>query len=94
MDKRVNQKLLDRLMDLQDTCLGYRDDRDEPKEYANYKTNEDLLHEAEYILGTYYEGGHMNEELKYECPKAWYSDTSRLKRLINTLKKEIAKETQ
>lgn len=90
----LNQKLLARLMECQDMALGYRDDRDCPKEYANYESNDDLLHEAEYILGTYFEGsgGHDNSTiLREEDPKAWRSEVSKVKRLIASVKKEMEK---
>ena len=84
----INQKLLERLMDCQDMALGFRDDRDCPEEYANYESNDDLLHEAEYLLSTYYEYGHNNCELHEEHANLWWNETAKLKRLINAIKKE------
>ncbi len=80
---------LDKLMELQDMALGYRDDRDSIEDYNNYKTNADLLKEAKYILSTYFEFGHANNEiLKEESPKVWRSDVAKLKRFIARIEKE------
>lgn len=79
---------LNKLMELQDMALGYRDDRDEPTEFAKYKTTADLLKEAKYLLSTYFEWGHMNEALKEEEPKIWRSHVAKLKRFIARLEKE------
>lgn len=79
---------LNKLMELQDMALGYRDDRDEPTEFAKYKTTADLLKEAKYLLSTYFEWGHVNEALKEEEPKVWRSEVAKLKRFIARLEKE------
>lgn len=82
------ERNLEKLMELQDMALGYRDDRDEPTEFAKYKTNADILKEAKYLLSTYSEWGHVNEALKEESPKIWRSDVAKLKRFIARLEKE------
>lgn len=82
------ERNLAKLMDLQEMALGYRDDRDSIEDYNNYKTNDDILNEANYILSTYYELGHTNNEiLKEESPKKWRSDVAKLKRFIARLEK-------
>lgn len=81
---------LDKLMELQDMALGYRDDRDSIEDYKNYRTTADLLKEAKYLLSTYYEWGHVNCEIKDESPKVWRSDVAKLKRFIARLEKEEA----
>jgi hypothetical protein len=88
----INQKLLARLMDCQEDAHGYRDDRDCPEEYAKYQTNADILREAEYTLGTYFEDGNMNCDLKEENYSLWRNQVARIKRLIEATKKEIEKE--
>lgn len=83
------ERNLEKLMDLQEMALGYRDDRDSIEDYNNYRTNDDILNEAKYILSTYYELGHSNnEDLKEEYPKKWRSDVAKLKRFITRLEKE------
>ena len=83
------ERNLDKLMDLQDMALGYRDDRDSIEDYKNYRTTADLLKEAKYLLSTYYESGHANcEILKDESPNVWRSDVAKLKRFIVRLEKE------
>lgn len=42
----------------------------------------DMVAECDYILSTYYEPGHANEEMKHEDYKAWKSDTGKLQRFI------------
>lgn len=84
----MNKKALDKLMELQEMALGYRDDRDALEEFAEYKTNADILKEAKYLLSTYFEWGHVNETLKEEEPKIWRSDVAKLKRFIARLEKE------
>jgi hypothetical protein len=89
-----NPKLLARLMDCQDMAYGERDDAlQTPEQFAHeYRTNEDILSAAEDIFSSYFEDGHMNCDLKEECPSAWRNQTARIKRLIAATKKEIAKE--
>lgn len=85
------ERNLDKLMDLQDMALGYRDDRDSIEDYKNYHTNTDLLKEAKYMLSTYYEWGHANcEALKDESPNVWRSNVAKLKRFIARLEKKEA----
>lgn len=81
------ERNLAKLMDLQEMALGYRDDRDSIEDYKNYRTNDDILNEAKYILSTYYELGHSNNEIKSESPKNWRSDVAKLKRFIARLDK-------
>ena len=81
------ERNLEKLMDLQEMALGYRDDRDSIEDYKNYRTNDDILNEAKYILSTYYEFGHANNEIKEESPKKWRSDVAKLKRFIARLEK-------
>lgn len=50
----------------------------------------DMVAEVDYILSTYYEWGHVNEELKEENPKLWHSETGKLKRFIDAYKPFIA----
>ena len=78
---------LEKLMELQEMALGYRDDRDSIEDYNNYKTNDDILNEANYILSIYYELGHANNEIKEESPKNWRRDVTKLKRFIARLEK-------
>lgn len=46
----------------------------------------DMIAEADYVLSTYYENGHVNNDLRFseeeEERKAWRSDTGKLKRFI------------
>lgn len=42
----------------------------------------DMVNECAYILSTYKEIGHANEELKYEDYKTWKSETGMLERFI------------
>lgn len=50
----------------------------------------DMVAECDYILSTYYEYGHVNEEMRHsyypEERKAWLSETGKLKRFINAYK--------
>ena len=50
-------------------------------------TLRDMVAEADYHLGTYYEDGHCNEELRRSDDpnerKMWASDVGKLKRFIN-----------
>lgn len=46
----------------------------------------DMVAEADYVLSTYNEVGHCNQELKEEDPKEWRSMVGRLKRFINAYK--------
>ena len=46
----------------------------------------DMVAECDYVLSTYYEAGHSNEEMRHnhdedEC-KTWHSDVGRLRRFI------------
>lgn len=47
----------------------------------------DMVAECDYVLSTYYEVGHCNEELRHsEEPderKVWYSETGKLRRFID-----------
>jgi hypothetical protein len=42
----------------------------------------DMVAEADYQLSTFYEIDHYNYNLKYDDPKAWKNETSRLKKFI------------
>ena len=42
----------------------------------------DMVAEADYVLSTFYENGHANNELKYEDPTEWRSIVGRLQRFI------------
>ena len=42
----------------------------------------DMVAECDYVLSTYYEYGHANEEMKQECYKTWKSETGKLQRFI------------
>ena len=48
----------------------------------------DMVAECDYQLSTYYEYGHLNEELRHsdnkEERKMWISETGKLKRFIKT----------
>lgn len=63
------------------------------KEYYNVKDGisvDWMLKEAEYWLSCYYESGHVRCDDRYfdkESYKIWLSETGKLKRLIETLKK-------
>lgn len=49
-------------------------------------TLRDMVAECDYILSTYYEGGHCNEELRHldaDCRKTWRQETGFLKRFID-----------
>lgn len=46
----------------------------------------DMVNECAYILSTYKEKGHANEELKREDCKAWKSETGMLERFIERYK--------
>lgn len=44
----------------------------------------DMVAECDYVLGTYYESGHVNcDELKYDDYKTWKSETGKLRRFID-----------
>ena len=47
----------------------------------------DMVAECDYILSTYYEQGHLNEEMRNSDDanerKMWRSDTGKLRRFIN-----------
>lgn len=90
MEKRINQidpKVLERYNRLHDECMGWTETDEEIAEH--YKTNADLAKEArDYMLDSFYEGGHMNCELQYECPKEYRSLVGKLKRFINRYGKE------
>lgn len=50
----------------------------------------DMVSECSYVLGTYYEEGHSNEELRHIGEKKmWLSETGKLKRFIKTYEKFI-----
>lgn len=50
----------------------------------------DMVSECAYVLGTYYEVGHCNEELRHVGEyKTWLSVTGKLKRFIKTYEKFI-----
>lgn len=46
----------------------------------------DMVAECDYVLSTYYEGGHCNEEMRHsydeDTRKTWRSDVGRLTRFI------------
>lgn len=46
----------------------------------------DMVAEMDYVLSTYYESGHCNNEMRYsdnpDERKAWRNDTARIKRFI------------
>lgn len=47
----------------------------------------DMVAECDYILSTYYEEGHANEELRHIGErKMWVSETGKLKRFIEAYK--------
>lgn len=50
----------------------------------------DMVAECDYVLSCYYEGGHMNAELRYSDEpaerKMWASETGKLKRFIEAYK--------
>jgi hypothetical protein len=46
----------------------------------------EMVYECEYLLSTYYEGGHSNNELKDDDYQTWLSNTRRLKTFINKWK--------
>lgn len=47
----------------------------------------DMVSECAYVLSTYYEEGHANEELRHtEDRKIWLSETGKLKRFIEAYK--------
>lgn len=50
----------------------------------------DMVAECDYTLSTYYESGHVNEEMKRECHKTWKSDTGKLQRFIKSYEPYIA----
>lgn len=93
--QRAFERKLDKLMELQDMALGYND-KDEAERgdagckevFESYKTNADLLAEAKYLLGTYFDWSHVNCDLKQENYKIWRSDVAKLKRFIAMLEKE------
>lgn len=46
----------------------------------------DMVSEVDYVLSTYYEEGHMNNELKYECYNQWRKEVDKLRRFIERFK--------
>ena len=42
----------------------------------------DMIAECDYQLSTYYEGGHINEEMREDDPKGWRSEVCKLMRFI------------
>lgn len=46
----------------------------------------DMVAECDYQLSTYYEVGHVNEDLRREDRKMWLSETGYLKRFIEAYK--------
>ena len=48
----------------------------------------DMVAEADYWLGTFYEDGHCNHELIHDDPNSWKSQTGKLKRFIARFKDE------
>lgn len=46
----------------------------------------DMVAECDYILSTYFECGHANEEMKRECYNTWKSETGKLQRFIKAYK--------
>lgn len=65
-------------------CLGYEhltlgERLSENTEDWNLR---DMVAECDYVLSTYYEVGHCNEELKHEDYKEWRSHVGKLKRFI------------
>lgn len=54
---------------------------------------QEMVEECEYLLSTYYEGGHVNEELRRDDNKLWCSHTAKLKRFIAKYK-GFCKSTQ
>ena len=50
----------------------------------------DMVAECDYVLGTYFEDGHCNAEIRYsddaDDRKAWWSETGKLKRFIEAYK--------
>ena len=53
----------------------------------------DMVAECDYTLSCYYEGGHVNSEMRYsedpEERKIWAKETGKLRRFINTYEKFI-----
>lgn len=88
--KQINQidpKVLERYQRLHDECMGFEEAEEELTKY--YQTNADLAKEArDYMLDSFYEDGHMNHDLKYEDPRAYYSMVGKLKRFIKRYGKE------
>lgn len=58
----------------------------------NY-TLTDMLNEVKYILGTFYEPGHCNYEMKNEydddCRKEYYRELGIIKRFVETYNKFV-----
>lgn len=46
----------------------------------------DMVAEADYVLSTYYECGHCNNDLKYEYYNEWIKEVGKLKRFIERFK--------
>lgn len=53
----------------------------------------DMVAECDYVLSTYYEDGHVNNDMRYSDElserKMWKNETNRLKRFINDYKQYI-----
>lgn len=49
----------------------------------HYGINE-MIEECEYLISTYHEGGHSNQELKKDDIREWRSHTGKLNRFINS----------
>ena len=82
--KELTKKATKRYNDIM-TCLGYEHNTINTRfsENTDNWNLRDMIAECDYILSTYYENGHGNNDLKYECYKQWLSDVNRLKRFIN-----------
>ena len=58
--------------------LGFESSADN----ADNMTPEEMVKECEYRLEGYYAEGNSYHDLKYDEPKAWKSETDKLKRFI------------
>lgn len=50
----------------------------------------DMVAEVDYVLGTFYEEGHANNEWKSDDYQRWYREVSRMRRFVRSYEPYIA----
>jgi hypothetical protein len=53
-----------------------------------------LLREAEYILSTYYEGGHVNYDLEEDDYDQWVEEIAEIEEYMRLIKKQTQKTSR